>query len=37
MLRVGQEILIGEEDGYLEILDMTACNITHTHRLDSGI
>ena len=37
MLRVGQELLMGEEDGYLEILDMTNCNIIHTHRVDSGI
>lgn len=37
MLTIGQDLLMGEEDGYLQILDMSSCKITHTHRFDLGI
>jgi hypothetical protein len=32
MLRVGNELILGEYDGLLEVVDMKSFNITHSHR-----
>ena len=37
MLRVGKELLLGEEDGYLEVLATKTSNITSAHEFTEGL
>jgi hypothetical protein len=31
ILRVGNQLLLGQRNGYLEVVDINNCNITSTH------
>jgi hypothetical protein len=36
ILRVGSELLLGEYDGFLQVVDIKTSKITHTHKFTMG-